>query len=45
MAKTDEAGRGNKRLGRGLATLLGDVNSEPNISSSERHRDLRKISN
>ncbi len=43
MAKTEEAGRSNKRLGRGLATLLGDVNSEPAVSTPERHRDVRKV--
>lgn len=43
MAKTEEAGRTNKRLGRGLATLLGDVNSEPAVSTPERSRDVRKV--
>ncbi|SDR26631.1 ParB/RepB/Spo0J family partition protein [Pseudovibrio sp. Tun.PSC04-5.I4] len=43
MAKTEEAGRGNKRLGRGLATLLGEANSEPTISPAERSRDNRKV--
>ncbi|WP_068310843.1 ParB/RepB/Spo0J family partition protein [Polycladidibacter hongkongensis] len=42
MAKNEEAGRSNKRLGRGLAALIGDVNTEP-MTTAERPRDTRKV--
>ncbi|MTI18468.1 ParB/RepB/Spo0J family partition protein [Rhodobacteraceae bacterium RKSG542] len=42
MAKTEEGGRSNKRLGRGLAALIGEVNTEP-AAAPERTRDSRKV--
>lgn len=42
MTKSEEGGRSNKRLGRGLAALIGDVNVESS-HTSERPRDVRKV--
>ncbi|WP_068084430.1 ParB/RepB/Spo0J family partition protein [Polycladidibacter stylochi] len=42
MAKPEEGGKGNKRLGRGLAALIGDVNAEPMVAP-DRTRDIKKV--